>query len=244
MGFTGKLFLTFLALAVSLTAACVEPDETESRPIDYYLFADSSLSVGPEQATRWCDAATALVFNRLRPGDGVVVYPVNDRTDEVAPLYEGRVPAAGIGRESETQSRRVLAEIRQRGRQAVSDALRVVERARQTRLLAGLRRVSADPGRETRVIFLTDGRESSPALDLESTRITDANLVRLVEAEAARGAWRPNMLGGISVTFVLDSPGVNRRRSVNDHAALERFWRLVVSSLGGRMVAFDSRVAL
>jgi hypothetical protein len=52
------------------------------------------------------------------------------------------------------------------------------------------------------------------------------------------------MLGGVKVTFVLDSPGVNRERPVNDHTSLERFWRLVLDSLGAELLSFDSRISL
>ncbi|MCX6628888.1 MAG: hypothetical protein NTW28_14810 [Candidatus Solibacter sp.] len=77
----------------------------------------------------------------------------------------------------------------------------------------------------------------------ERTRITGANLIRLAQAAIDRYHLTRGALDGVTFVCVLDSPRVGSAVvKANDHEALDRFWRLIVTSLGGKLVAFDSRI--
>jgi hypothetical protein len=234
-----------VAVTAVLTGCVAEPPVPAPRATRYYVFADASESIGAAQASRWSDAAATLVFNQLQPGDAVVVYAVTDHTDESAPVFDREIPAADpdAGLDVDLAARRALATARAGGLDAVTRALRSPVRARETRLLDALRRIGVDASRDTRAVFLTDGLESAPGLDLETTPLTDDNLLPILDVQSRRRSWARGMLRGVKVQFVLDSPEINQRRRVNGHQRLERFWRTVVESLDAELVAFDSRIA-
>ncbi|HEY1754493.1 MAG TPA: hypothetical protein VGG72_03800 [Bryobacteraceae bacterium] len=95
----------------------------------------------------------------------------------------------------------------------------------------------------TEVLYLSDMAESTPELDLERVRITPANLAALVQSAVDRYHLARGALGGVTVTCVLDSPPIGAAvKKANDHQALESFWRLIVTGLGGNLASFDSRV--
>jgi hypothetical protein len=248
-----KLFrllrIAMVAIGVLLATGCtLDPDATNdaraTRSTRYFVLADASFSVDQPQMDHWIKAAETLVLNRLAFGDALVIFPINDRTDEVAPVFDEAFPALteDSGADETAIARRRFAELKTGARSKLEAAIRTRERALQTKVLAGFKRVSSDPTRDTVVIVLSDAQESTQALDLEKTTLTDKNLVPLAEAGIARERWRRDMLAGVRVQFVLDSPGVNRKPPVNSHAALEQFWRLALTSAGARIVAFDSRV--
>jgi hypothetical protein len=213
--------------------------------IRYFLFADGSLSVKSEQAQRWAKAANSLVFDRLNPGDAVVVYAITDRTDESAPLCDIEIPAASDddGYEAGVIALTAIERARKEGTEAVQSALTARVRSKETRLLDALRRIRIDPHRDTRAVFLTDALESSASLDLEKTPLTAASFSSIVDTAVTQRRWTKGLLKGVKVQFVLNSPNVNERRSLNDHESLERFWRSVLTTLDADLIAFDSRIA-
>ncbi len=244
-----RIFPAALAAFSVATAGCLETaaDSTAtSPPIQHVLFVDLSDSPS-KQAERWCTAASTLLFDRLKAGDSVVAFAVGDRTAEMEPLYDRatRAVSEDEGMDGDVTSYAELQQVKADGAAAVCRALRSPTRAHQTRLLAALQRISSDPARQTRVLFFSDGLEASDLLNLERTKLSDDNLAPLVKSAAAHERWKPAMLRGVDVRFVLDSPRLDDpgRRPLNDRRSLEQFWRLVVESLGGRLTRFDSRIA-
>lgn len=208
----------------------------------YIIFVDRSLSPGLEQLAFWTRAAEARVFQRLQPGDAVTAYEISDRTADSAPLIDIAIPRLDdAGMEETLRIRRILASARSEGLEAVKNALRHPT-ARQTRLLDSICRIPKDESRKIFILYLTDALESGPELDLERTRLTDENLYPLAQAAFTRHRWPREALRGAAVQFVLDSPGDHKRRPLNDHQALERFWRLLFTNLGADLLSFDSRI--
>jgi hypothetical protein len=211
-------------------------------PTRYVIFVDRSLSPGTGQLALWTRAADVRVFQRLKPGDAITAYEVTDRTADTAPLVDIAIPPADDdGMDKTLRVRKILSNARSEGLQAVKDALSHPV-ARQTRLLDTIYRIPKDETRKLFVLYLTDGKESSPELDLERTRLTDDNFARLAQSAFTRHRWQPETLRGAAVQFVLDSPGDYKVASVNGHQALERFWRLLFKNLGADLTSFDSRI--
>jgi hypothetical protein len=232
----------FIVCAVSTGCdgrMAAQPATAQTR---YIVFIDRSLSPGQDQVAFWVTAAETRVFQRLQPGDAVTAYEISDRTADTAPLIDVAIPPSDdAGMEETLRIRRLLANARSEGLEAVKNALRH-STATQTRLLESICRIQKDESRKTFVLYLTDALESSPELDLERTRLTDENLYPLAQAAFTRHRWQREALRGAVVQFVLDSPGDHKRRPLNDRQALERFWRLVFTNVGADLRSFDSRI--
>jgi hypothetical protein len=233
------LFVAPLVIRVALSAS------VPRLPVQRVVFVDLSESPGPDDAVRWREAANVKVFERTNFGDSVIVYAVHDHTAESAPLFEVSVPMLGpdASMDETLRARKLLRHARVDGPVKLDEALRAPVRSRSTRLIESLRRIPKDPGRATEVLYLSDMLESTSELDLERTRISNANIVHLAQAAIERYRLTPGALDGVTFYCVLDSPRVGTAsRKANDHQSLERFWRLVVTSLGGNLASFDSRI--
>lgn len=209
------------------------------------LFVDQSDSPPDADIERWSQAADSAVFATMQFGDSVVVFGVHDHTADSAPIFEASVPVCGpyAGMDCVIKARRALIQVRQNGAAAVRAALHSTVRSHSTRLIESLARIPRDANRTVEVMYLSDMLESTRELDLERTPITDANLGRLVQCAVERYHFRRGALDGVTVRAVLDSPPVGARRKMpNDHTALDHFWRLLITSLGGNLASFDSRV--
>lgn len=209
------------------------------------IFVDQSDSQHTEDAVRWVKAAETCVFAPLRFGDAVLVYGVHDHTAESAPIFEAAVPmvAPDAGMDIVLPARKVLRQARENGITAIRAALSAPARSRSTRLVESLTRIPRDGWRSVEVLYLSDMLESTRELDLERTAITDGNVARSAQGVIDRYRLRRGLLDGVTIRVVLDSPAVGTKRVVaNNHSALDRFWRLLITGLGGKLAAFDSRV--
>jgi hypothetical protein len=236
-----KVKLLFVALLLTRVAFSAS---APNLPVQRVVFVDQSASPGADDAARWLEAANRKVFEQTRFGDSVIVYAVHDHTGGSAPIFEAAVPLLPLGASMEEtlHARKLLRHAREAGPAKLDEALHTPVRSRSTRLLESLRRIPKDPGRVTEVLYLSDMLESTSELDLERTRITGANLMRLAQAAIDRYHLARGQLDGVTVFCVLDSPRVSAAAKVNDHEALDRFWRLIVVSLGGKLVSFESRI--
>jgi hypothetical protein len=209
----------------------------------YVVFLDCSTSLGKDQRLLWTEAAQRLVFQRILPGDAVTMFEVSEQTAERAPIQDVAVPLLdeSSGMEETLGVRRTVASLRKEGLTAITKALQNPT-AKETRLLDSLDRIPRDSSRKTFVLYLTDALESSPELDLENTKLTDRNIAALVQAAIQHHRWQQSTLSGVTIQFVLDSPAPEKLRVLNDHRALERFWRLLLTNVGADLKAFDSRV--
>lgn len=233
------LFVVLLLIGVAFSAS------VPRLPVQRVVFVDLSESPGPDDAARWREAANVKVFEQTRFGDSVIVYAVHDHTAESAPIFEASVPILGpdASMEETLRARKLLRHARVDGPVKLDEALRTPMRSRSTRLIESLRRIPKDPGRATEVLYLSDMLESTSELDLERTRISNANIMRLAQAAIDRYHLTRGALDGVTFYCVLDSPRVGAvSRKANDHQSLERFWRLVLTSLGGNLASFDSRI--
>jgi hypothetical protein len=233
---TKKLTIAMLLLCVAAFGAT-----------QHVLFVDQSVSPPAADMERWSQAANSAVFAPLQFGDSVLVFGIHDHTADSAPIFDASIPTCGpyAGMDCVIQARRTLLQVRQNGLEAVRAALHSGVRSRTTKLIESLARIPHDPKHRVEVLFLSDMLESTRELDLERTSITDANVMRLVQSVVDRYRFRSGALNGVTVRAVLDSPPIGGRHVVaNDHAALERFWRLLITGLGGNLASFDSRVQI
>lgn len=231
--------------ASMLIAGVVHGASLPKGPVQRVLFVDESISPLTADLERWGQAAESGVFAPMHFGDAVLVFGVHDHTADSAPIFDASVPAfnPGAGMDVVLDARKKLRRAREDGAAAVRAALRSPVRSRSTRLVESLGRIPHDVSRATEVMYLSDMLESTHELDLERTPITDANVSRLVQLAVDRYHLRRGALSGVKIRVVLDSPAVGVSRPVaNDHSSLERFWRLLFTSLGGTLVSFDSRV--
>jgi hypothetical protein len=237
---TLRIFIVVLAL---LSAAFAGP--VPVMRVQYLIFVDQSASPGPSDAARWIDAANHKVFERLRFGDSLVVYGVHDHTGDSAPIFEAAIPVVpeDAGMDGVIGARRALRDARVNGLKSVREALKSPVLSRTTKLIESLRRITGDQQRKTEALYLSDMLESTKDLDLERIRLTDANLPTLAQAAINRYQFTRGMLDGVTVFCVLDSPRVGEPRSkMNDRSMLDRFWRLIFTTLGAQLASFDSRI--
>ncbi|MEK7752167.1 MAG: hypothetical protein AAB654_09650 [Acidobacteriota bacterium] len=219
-------------------------DEGARRPVLFVVFVDQSLSLQPdrEQLEHWAAAAEHRVFSRFRAGDALYIYGIHDQSGAAASLFSETPRALPPDADMDTTMaiRREVAAVLASGRSWLREALQSSVRSRQTRLLEALPRIRKDPERAREALFLSDMLESTPELDLERSRLTDQNMPELVAAAVARHRLEKDLLAGVSITCVLDSPRIGAPRRTNDRRTLECFWRMVLTGLGATLVSFDS----
>jgi hypothetical protein len=235
-----KRLLALLLFCGAVLAAAPRPEG-----VLRVVFVDQSDSPQASDAARWSQAAESAVFSPMRFGDAVIVFGVHDHTAESAPLFEAAIPvcAPDAGMDVVLAARKALRQAREGGVATIRAAFAAPVRSRSTRLVESFRRIPRDGRRAIEVLYLSDMLESTRELDLEHTAITDGNLTRLAQRAVDQYRLPHGMLDGVTFRVVLDSPAVGSRRVMaNDHGALERFWRLLITSLGGAVVGFDSRI--
>jgi hypothetical protein len=237
--------LTALALVLSATSCGGDPVSATTSPVAtwYVIFVDCSISPGKEQRVFWADAAQRLVFQHIRPGDALTVFEVSERTADLAPLKDGAVPPldGSSGMEETIRVRQIIASLRKEGLAAITNALQNPA-AKETHLLDSLDRIPRTGTRKVFVLYLTDAFEASPELNLEQTKLTDKNVAAFVHSAMLHHNLQPNAFIGVTVQFVLDSPAPTKARALNNHKALENFWRLLWANVGADLKAFDSRI--
>ncbi len=214
-------------------------------PVLRVIFVDLSASPAPADAERWLGAAAQIVFEQTHFGDSVIIFGVHDHTAESAPIFEAYVPnlAPDASMEVTINARRALRRARIDGLAKLRAVLNAPIRSRTTHLIESFHRIPRDSKRVTEVLFLSDMEESTSELDLERTRITQWNLARLARSAINRYQLSRGDLAGVNVYCVLDSPSIGAvAKKVNSRLALESFWRLIVTSLGGNLASFDSRI--
>jgi len=227
--------LVSLSIAAVLVAGCTAP----SAPGTVWIgFVDGSVSV-TDQDEHWLAALKARLIDRLDFGDAVIVYGISDRTAERAPLFEGRIPPRGDGMMEEAAARETLESVRSEVEQRVRSFLANVTPSRHTDILSAIRLIPSGSARPVRVLYLSDGLESTETLDLEKTAIVDPPA--LARRIAELHALRPASLHGVTVSFVLDSPATGVRPRVNSRRALEDLFRALYDDyLGAHIATFDS----
>lgn len=76
---------------------------------------------------------------------------------------------------------------------------------------------------------------------MEAQTLHDEQFAATISELACRHRWNAHTLSGVSVFAVL--PAIERNdtyRVANDRLVLQRFYKLLVESLGGRLVRFDT----
>jgi hypothetical protein len=92
-------------------------------------------------------------------------------------------------------------------------------------------------------VLVGDALHSNYELDLEKVRITDENIVALLNPIVAARGWRPGMLNGVQVHFLLDNLGIpDTKPLLNDRGKLQKFYETLLKALGGELVSFDTRL--
>lgn len=205
----------------------------------YVIFVDRSISAGSEQEKLWTEAADKLAYKRLHGGDAIMVFEISELTAERSPVQDITIPPRNGTMERDLEIRRLIAKARTEGLAAIANALEHAT-AKETRLLDSIDRIPKDGSRTGFVLYLTDALESSPELNLERVQLTEKNTVPLAQSAVLRHHWQRGALSDVTVQFVLDSPALNKPHAINDHRALNNFWKLLLTSLGADLKAFDS----
>lgn len=238
---------TAAVLALLLASTAVSAQQDAPQPVLYALFIDLSDS-GKGQEGHWSAAAERMVFSRFRPGDALLIFGIHDHTAESAPLFPAEQQSwetfsidMKAGMKLVTESRRRFQDVLTAGRRAVQDAFKKQYRAKETKIVEGIRRIPRVGNRQVRAVFFSDVLESTSGLNLERLRLTDQNTSPLVEVATKSHRLKKDSHAGVSVSCVLDSPRIGQSpSSPNSRDALEQFWKALFEFVGARLQWFDS----
>jgi hypothetical protein len=233
-----------LALATLTLTGCLGTEPPPLTGRNYIVLVDQSGS-GRGQEDLWWRAADTLVLQKLDLGDSLVVFGVHNATAEAAPLLDEAIPHLNPdeGMPAVLKARKKLAEVKKAGAVEIRRALAVPVRASGTQLIESLKRLRPSPRAETIVLFLSDMLESSRLINLERTRIADANLAQLAQKAVDEIHLAGGSLAGAQIHCVLNSRAMNSAAiGSNSREMLERFWRTLFEFGGAVLVSFDSRI--
>jgi hypothetical protein len=233
---------THFVLAVVLTTLISSGCGESAPPVStvHVAFFDVSTSGAP-QVERWLDALVARVLSRMNMGDAIVIYPINSRTEDVAPIFETALLPAGVGMTAEAAATTALKAARAEAIAAVRSFVASQSPASASHIFEAIYRIPTPAGHQTHVVYLTDGLAVSDLLNLERQTVSDVakEAQRIVETlRLPQGK-----LAGATVEFVLDDPTNAAPRPPNDRTALKALYAAIFEAhLGATLTAFDSSV--
>lgn len=246
------LALTFvIALAFGFTAYIFRSGKTSDQPKEptlhyqYVWFIDQSSSVAPSGQPQWQKAADEQV-KCLRCGDTLFMFGLHNQTRQAAPIYNDEVPAVSDDPTiiEDKKCHQKLIQVQQQLKEKFREAFDLRHRATETDYFSAIDRIKLDQTRHTIVFFVGDMVQSNRELDLERVRLTEENIVDLLNPVIARHGWQRDQLKGVRIHCLLNSLNIRDAAPLNDVRILRKFWETLFQSLGAELVTFDTHLSV
>jgi len=246
------LALTFvIALALGFTAYIFrswKPSDQPMKPTlhyQYVWFIDQSSSVDPSGQPQW-QRATEEQVKRLRCGDTLLMFGLHNQTRQAAPIYNDEVPAVSDDPtiDEDKRCKLKLDPMRQQLKEKFREAFDLRHRATETDYFSAIDRIKLDQTRHTMVFFVGDMVQSNRDLDLERVRLTEENIVDLLNPVIARHGRQRDQLKGVRIHCILNSLNIREAAPLNDVHILRKFWGTLFQSLGAELVTFDTHLSV
>jgi hypothetical protein len=244
--------LTFvIALILGLAAYKFRFWGSGDQPIEptlhyqYVWFIDQSISVDPSGQPQW-QKATEEQVKRIRCGDTLFMFGLHNQTRQAAPIYNDEVPAVSDDPTiiEDKKCKLKLVPMRQQLKDKFREAFDLRHRAIETDYFSSIDRIKLDQTRRTMVFFVGDMVQSNRELDLERVRLTEENIVDLLNQVIAKHGWQRDQLNGVRVHCLLNSLNIREAAPLNDVRILRKFWETLFQSLGAELVTFDTHLSV
>jgi len=222
------------------------PQVEQAQPHDlYYLLFDQSISPAANDQAEWRKVGKQIV-ETLDGGDGIVILGIHDESKNAGVLYQGEMPILpeDYTYDEDTATKAKWAEVRREADKAIESALRPEKRGKWTDIFGALNRVHPGKSQRTHIFIFSDMKESTPALDLERTRLTEENLISSLNAAIGKYDWQKDQLRGARVHCLLDSIKIGAdEKSPNDRTMLRRFWEAFFRSVKADLITFETNLS-
>jgi hypothetical protein len=205
------------------------------------VWVDLSSSVSEPQRQAWLHQAETIIKG-LIGGDTIAVFGVHEATPGAAPLYLGHLPAVSpeAPLREKIRAQEMQHKVREQARAMFGQALSGWAKAQRTDLFGALDRLKPDEkSRPTVLYFFSDMLHVTAELNMEKTPLAP-HMQTLVDKVIAKHGWPSSLLNGTTVHCIL--PGVRGHSGVNSRQVLERFWGLLLQSLGARLATFETHL--
>lgn len=243
-----KPLLLFLVVALGLVAAVVLwPRKPLPPPLHFGAIVDTSDSMPSDieglvtSAIREC-IRQPLQKENLVSGATVDIFVVG--ANELTEPFHLEIPRPGDDLASDIEHKKAL---KSAGPAIEAFVKRVVSgrRAGATNLIETLERLPVYPNPGVfRLLVVSDGRQATAKLNVETTKITNVNLDKLVRTALAIGPL-PSFVDNALIQFNLPAlaPDVVDK-SLNDTRSLRRFWTAYFEAAAPRstLINYDARV--
>lgn len=249
-----KLLVTLtlvIELALGFTACTCWSQKSSDQSMkptlhhQYVWFIDQSISVDPSRQPQWQKAAEEQV-KRLRCGDTLFMFGLHNQTRQAAPIYNDEIPAVSDDTTiiEDKKCHEKMIRMQQQLKEKVGEAFGLRDRATETDYLSAIDRIKSDQTRHTMVFFVGDMVQSNHELDLEHVRLTEENIVGLLNPVIARHGWQQDQLKGVRIYCLLNSLNMREAATLNDVQILRKFWGTLFQLLGAELVTFDTHLSV
>jgi len=222
------------------------PQVEQSQPHDlYYLLFDQSISPAANDQAEWREVGKQIV-EKLDGGDGIVILGIHDESKNAGVVYQGEMPILpeDYTYDEDTATKAKWAEVRREADKAIIDALNPPKQSHWTEIFGAINRVHPGNNQTTHIFIFSDMKESTPALDLERTRLTEENLISSLNAVVGKYDWQKDQLRGARVHCLLDSIQLGGgKKSLNDRTMLRRFWETFFRSVKAELITFETNLS-
>ena len=222
------------------------PQVEQTQPHNlYYLLFDQSISPEGNDQAEWRKVGRQIV-DSLAGGDGIVILGIHDQSQNSGLMYQGEMPVLpeDYTYDEDTATKAKWTEVRKEAGEAIESALNPSKRAEWTDIFGALNRVRHGKNQVTHIFMFSDMKESTPALDLERTRLTEENLISSLNAAVGKYDWQNDQLRGARVHCLLDSIQLGGgKKSLNDRTIQRRFWETFFQPFKAELITFDTNLS-